>query len=120
MAARSKKTPDHRVDYRHGSDKQVEEILIWHGEQCLFHLKRMAPGFVFLATYVNGASNHVEIKAEAGEITLRDSQIADKSPAAKSKKKKDLALDNGKNADTLPSDLRTETPEHHDQQSSSN
>lgn len=85
-----KKNPEPKVEYK-VRNGQVEEVLLWHGPECLFHLKRMAPDFIWFSTYVNSASNHVEIKIEPGEspqITMKDAESLNGKP----KKEKKLPL----------------------------
>jgi hypothetical protein len=70
MTIKKQPAPSHRVERRTDSDNNLVELLIWFGDTCIFHLKRMSDGLIWFVTYIDG-SNDVEIKStEAIAIML--------------------------------------------------
>jgi hypothetical protein len=103
-----KKETGHKVEYKSDKGNQVEEVLIWHNTECLFHLKRMAGGFVWFSTYVNGQSKHVEIKIDGEQITMKDSDVID---SGKSIRRKPDRIKDVKTPAETETQAPSETPE---------
>lgn len=53
-----------RVEVRHNEDGTIDEVLLYDGKRCLFHLEQMDTGAWWFALYPKGADDeHFDIRS---------------------------------------------------------